>query len=178
MPRKKVVPENVQSSKEITENLYPGVPTAYELAVKSYEFGERRFQAVENRNEKILGFATSINIALMVFLTSANSPNLNLHSILFIIAVLSAIVSLISGILAMFVGRVGTIDITQIYTSWLHLKEDDFKAEFIIQAAKDFKKTFENVEAKDKLASLGSSFFLAEIILLLVWILLNPPIRK
>ncbi|MDQ3799035.1 MAG: hypothetical protein M3384_06260 [Acidobacteriota bacterium] len=161
-----------------TENQYPAVPTAYDLAVKSYEFGERRFQAVENRNEKILGFTVTVNVALIVFLSSSNSSNLNLQSVFFIIAFLSGIVSLILGVLAMFTGRVGTVDITVIYERWLHLKENDFKTEFIIQAADDFKKTFKNIEGKSQLASLSAGFFLLEALLLIIWLLLNRPIQK
>jgi uncharacterized MAPEG superfamily protein len=178
MPRKKANSENIETADKANENQYPAVPTAYDLAVKSYEFGERRFQAVENRNEKILGFAVTVNVALIVFLTSSNSPNLNLKSVFFIIAFLSGITSLILGVFAMFTGRVGTIDITQIYESWLHLKDEDFKSEFIIQAANDFKKTFENIEKKSQLASLSAGFFLLEALLLIVWLLLNQPLRK
>jgi hypothetical protein len=167
MPRKKANSENIEVVDEVIEPQYPAVSVAYDLAVKSYEFSERRFQAVENRNEKILGFVTTVNVALIVFLTNSNSQNLNLKSVLFIVAILSGIVSLILGILAMFIGRVGTVDITKIYESWLHLKEDDFKAEFIFQAAKDFKRTFEYVEVKDKLASFSGRLFLLEALLLL-----------
>ncbi len=113
------------------------------MAVKSYEFGERRLQAVESRNEKILGFTASLNLALIAFLSSSNSLNAASNSslfILFILAFLSGIASLVVGLLVMLFGRVGTIDISKIYEGWLHLKEKDFKSEFIIKAEKDLKK--------------------------------------
>jgi len=115
MPRGGNISEKSQTDKD--EDKYPSVSVAYDLAVKAYEFGERRLQVVETRNEKILGFTSSLNLVLIAFLSTSSPQNLKFSSLLFIVAFLSGIVSLLVGIVVMLSGEVAPIDIAKIYES-------------------------------------------------------------
>ena len=163
MPTKKTI----SKEKDIQ---YPSVAIAYELAVNSYEFGEKRHQATESRSEKILGFIASLNLAVMVFLSKTETPKLKFGP-LFILAFLLGISSLIVGVLGLLKGRVAVVDISAIYQGWLHLSEEGFKNDFIIKAAEDFNRTVEEVERKSQFATLSAGLFLLETFCLMFWLI-------
>lgn len=163
MPTKKTIPEEKDTQ-------YPSIAIAYDLAVNSYEFGEKRYQAAENRGEKILGFIASLNLAIIVFLSKTEPPKLK-FGFLFILAFLLGTASLIVGIWGYLKGRVAVVDISTIYQGWLHLEDEEFKNDFIIKAAEDFDTTVEQVERKSGLATLSAGLFLLETFCLMFWLI-------
>lgn len=149
---------------------HPSAVTAYDLSIKSYELTERRLVAVESRNEKILSYVSSLTLAVVAFLASSSSQNLNIKSCLFIIALTFGFLSLLTSLGVMLLGRIIVFDITTIKNKWIHLNEVDFKKEMLIKSSKDFDTNCKVIERKAFATSISAVFLVLEIIFLIIWL--------
>lgn len=151
---------------------YPSAIIAYDLALKAYELAERRLQVVEGRNEKILGYVSSLTLVVVAFLAGSNSPNLKLKSCLFVAALVFGGLSLCAGLSVMLLGRLHVIDMATISKKdWLVLNETEFKKEIILKSTEDYNKNFETIDKKAQVTFLSAALFVIEIILLIIWLL-------
>lgn len=171
--------DNLQTldNKEVKSE-YPSTDVSYDLALKAYDLAEKRFQVVEGRNEKILGYVSGLTLAVVAFLAGSNSPNLNLKSCLFITALILGVLSLLTGLAVMLLGRICAVDITTIKNHWIHLEENEFKKEMIIKASNDFDTNIKLIDQKSIFTLISAILFIGEIIFLIIWLLANPHLKS
>jgi hypothetical protein len=143
-----IVAAHSDAEKQDQNDAHPSAVVAYDLSIKSYELTERRLVAVESRNEKILSYVSSLTLAVVAFLASSSSQNLNIKSCLFVIALICGFLSLLISLATMLLGRIIFFDIATIKNKWIHLKEVDFKKEMLIKSSNDFDTNYKVIEKK------------------------------
>ena len=148
---------------------YPGTGLAYEIAVESYSLAERRRDAVYQRIEVFLSFATTVTVAAPVVAASVlSSPDFR-SPLLFAAGGLYITLVLLS-LVARPLGSLRQLSPKLLYEGWLHLDETDFKRQMIYWAGEHSDDARRRTWLLAQLANAMVLLFLAEGTLFLVWL--------
>ncbi len=149
---------------------YPGVPLAYEIAIASYTLAERRRDAVHQRIDTLLSFATTVTVAALVIAVSVleqpdfNSPLLWAAGVVYAVLVLSALTARLAGSLRQISPKL-------LYEQWLHLEEHEFKRQMIYWAGEYADEARKVTNWKAAAATGMAALFVAESALFLAWLI-------
>ncbi len=165
------VQPTTKSPEEIT---YPSVDLAYPIAIETYQWAQKKKEAVNDRILKLLAFSVSLVLVAPPLIRS-NVPQATFRSAWFILAIVAFLVAVILGIIASFKGKLRFIDPRHLYKEWLHLSEQDFKAAIIYGAGQDLEFNYSSMLVKRRLAIAMLLFFSLGAVLLYVWLITSLP---
>ena len=160
---------NLEASEE-----YPGTDLAYDIAVESYALAERRRDAVHQRSEVFLSFATTVTVAAPVVVASVFAdPDFRSPLLLAAGGVYLALV-----VLALVVRPLGSlrqISPKLLYEGWLHLPPAAFKRQMIYWAGVHSDQARRRTWLLAQIANAMVLFFVVEGTLFLVWLVRLEP---
>ena len=111
--------------KENLEAKWPAVDLAYEFVRPSYDWVQRRLEAVDNRVQMLMAFAASITLAIPVLAVSAiEEPDFK--SVWVFLALANFAVAVVVGAVARLWGGLILVSPKELYQKWLHYSEWEF----------------------------------------------------
>ena len=135
------------------------------------------YQEIANRydaaNHRIDGLLTSISTVTLAapLIVAATSNGATLKSPLMVVAAILFALVLVVGVIGRgFVGGMTLIAPSDLYSQWLGLCETDFKLSGVYWAGQHFDKSARVIWWKSQMAHIMTGLFLAEVVVLLVWI--------
>lgn len=160
-------------AKKSLEQQYPSVPLAYDLAIKSYDWVYRRSEIIDNKIEKLIAWATGLNLALVAFIGNLIRSNtvINYYSIWLYAAIALFIVGTTSGMIAKLKGSMKTVTPSMLINGWLHQSEWEFKKNALYRASEDHDFNKKYVNKKGLIATIAAFSFFAEAIVLAIWLI-------
>lgn len=155
------------------EKKYPSVPLAYDLAIKSYDWVYRRSEIIDDKIEKLIAWATGLNLAFVAFIGNLVRGNtvINYYSIWLYIAIVLFVVGTTSGMMAKLKGSMKTIDPSMLVNGWLHQSEWEFKKNALYRASEDHGFNKKYVNKKGRIATIAAFSFFVEAIVLAIWLI-------
>jgi hypothetical protein len=159
----------------LTLDAYPGTDLAYDIAVESYALAERRREAVHQRIEVFLSFATTVTVAAPVVVASVfDDPDFRSPLLLAAGGIYLALVVL--ALVSRPLGSLRQISPKLLYEGWLHLRPAAFKRQMIFWAGvhsdQDRRRTWLLAQVANAMVLL----FVAEGTLFLVWLVRLEPV--
>ncbi len=142
------------------------VDLAYDIALSSYDLAQKRFEAMENRIQTTIAFATGITVALC-----ATLKGIPFRSAWFYLAVAAFVAAVATGTHARIKGSLKVMLPKELSENWLEYSEADFKKYFVKWAGEHFEENRITINHKGTLAAIMSWLFFAEAIFLAAWVL-------
>ena len=158
----------------LTVDEYPGTDLAYDIAVESYALAERRRDAVNQRIEVFLSFATTVTVAAPVVVASVfadpdfRSPLLLAAAGIYLVLVMLALV-------ARPLASLRQVSPKLLYEGWLHLDPAAFKRQMIYWAGVHSDQARRRTWLLAQVANAMVLFFVAEGTLFLIWLVRLEP---
>lgn len=149
------------------EREFPGVEFAYPLALSTYETMQKRMDAVENRLQTLIGFATTISLALIA---AVSGKGFDFHSWLFYAAIALYAAGVGVGYCARLWGSLQLFDPSKAYRKSLGWPEWEFKKNAIFLAGQAFTANRRVINIKGWLTAAAATLFLSEAVCLAVWL--------
>jgi hypothetical protein len=156
-----------QTEAEKNAQDYPGVELAYPLALDGYEVMQKRMDAVENRLQTLIGFATTLSLALFA---AVSGKSLDFHSRLFYAAIALYASGVSVGYCARLWGSLQLFDPSKAYRESLRWSEWEFKKNAIFLAGQAFTANRRVVNSKGWLTAVAATLFLSEAVCLALWL--------
>lgn len=161
---------NEHSSNKIElKDLYPGIPTAYEIALKSYDWSFQRSDTVDNRISRFLTWATTITAGIIAIYFSYNKYSAKYNYFFYIGIGLYALI-VIAAAVTEWITRVDILSPEKLYNDHLHQTEYEFKLDIIAYAGDAFKKNLRRTEIKGYILTAIIITFIIELLLLTLWL--------
>jgi hypothetical protein len=153
------------------EEKYPSVTFAYDLAIKSYDWVYRRSEVMDDKIEKLIAWATGLNLALVAYLGNLikNNVTINFCSAWFYSAITLFTIGTAFGMIAKLHGSLKTIVPSMFIKNWLHKSEWEFKKDALYRASEDNEYNRQYVNNKGKIATFAAFAFFFEAISLIIW---------
>src|SRR4030095_5169234 len=148
---------------ESAKTVYPAVPLIYPIALETYEWALKRYDAIDARIQTLITLWTSLTLAVPV---AFSSLKLEMASSWFICAIVCFLVALGIGTHARLTGKLTMLDPSVFYDKWLDFPADDFKGNLIYFLGQHLKKNRDLIEKKHKLLVWVTVIFVLEIVLL------------
>ncbi len=148
---------------------YPSTDSAYDIAIKSYDWCLDRSNAIDDTIDKLLAWISSVSIAIPTFVFgqhirgSLDSKWLRTAAILFV-------GSIVAGIATKVIGSLALISPSELHAKHLHKDEQTFKIDIVYWAGKAFNHNQNLVNWKGRISILMIICFVAEIATLWMWI--------
>ncbi|MDT4895908.1 MAG: hypothetical protein QOH25_985 [Acidobacteriota bacterium] len=155
-----------QNEVKTIKKTYPSVDLAYSFAVASYEVAQKRIDAVDSRLQTLLALGATVSLPIPVL---ANAKALSFNSTWFIAAACAFAFAMIAGTVARLRGRIILLHPSQLYQSWLHFSEWEFKKNMVYFAGQHFEANRSLAEIRGRLTTLTASLFLVEGVCLAMW---------
>jgi hypothetical protein len=156
-----------QAEIEKNQQDYPGVEMAYPLALGAYEVMQKRMDAVENRLQTLIGFATTLSLAIIA---AVSGKGFNFHSRLFYAAIALYAAGIAVGYYARLWGSLLLFDPSKAFRESLRWSEWEFKKNAIDLAGKAFTANRRVINYKGWLTAVAATLFLFEAVCLAVWL--------
>ena len=155
------------------EAFYPGVYTAFELIIPSYQLAERRLQAVDGWLQNLQAFTVTLTVGATV-LASGVVDDISFSSPLFFIAMATAGLSISTGLVGRAFAEIKLISPRRIFDEGLIAKDEwTFKKDLLYAAGDDYEYNRRVVEQKSFAAQVMTALFLLEALLLVIWVLVE-----
>ena len=152
---------------------FPGVHTAFELIIPSYQLAERRLQAVDSWLQNLQAFTVTLTVGATV-LASGVVDDISFSSWWFYIAMATAGVTILIGLLGRALGELRLISPRRLFDEGRPASDEwTFKMDLLHAAGVDFDHNHRVVEWKSTAAQFMTVLFLIEGILLLSWVLVE-----
>jgi hypothetical protein len=132
---------------------------AYQIAVSSYDWAAKRFDAIDARIQTVLGVGLSVTLAIPVGISalklSADSRWIGGAVLLFILAIAV-------GTHARLLGELTLVTPKVLYDKWLGLSEEDFKRNLVYFAGQHMEMNRDLIARKHRLLAIVTVIFLME----------------
>lgn len=149
------------------ENEFPSVDLAYPIAMSSFEWAHKRFEAVEARAQAALTFAATATIAVIPLALTKGLPA---SSPWLIGAVLAFLAGVVLATWARVGGRMNLVSPAILFEKWLHLPPWEFQKDMIYFSGQAWDANRVLVTLKQRLVILATLTFAFETILVVVWV--------
>jgi hypothetical protein len=159
-----------QSEVEKTEQSYPAVGLAYEVALASYEVAQKRYDAIDARIQTLLAFATTLTLAVPAAASSIRGADLRSRWLISALIAFAGTVAV--GTYARWKGDIILLNPKHLYDGWLRYSEWEFKTNMVYWAGEHFEANRRLINSKGRLAVAASIMFALEALMLVVWVLL------
>lgn len=156
------------------ESQYPGVDLAYDIALNSYEWATKRFDAIDARIQTILGVGISLTLAVPV---AASTFKLSLNNPFFIGGMLFFLLGLALGTHARLMGEIKLLTPRVLFEKWLRFDAAEFKKNFIYFAGEHMEQNVGVIAAKHRLLVIVTLIFFLELVCLAVAVAIADPIH-
>ena len=150
---------------EQTLDAWPGIATAYDFVLPSYQWMIARLDAADNRIQTLLVFAAS----LMAVVAAIRTSNATFNSMLFILAVIPFVLLIALGAFARSWGALTLPDPAVHYNKWLHYPECEFKKNAIDYAGRHFYANSRLINKKGTIVTAMTWLFIVQALLLFFW---------
>ena len=145
---------------------YPGVALAYDLACNSFDWANRRLEAVEGRAQSVLTFASTVTIAVIPLAVTRGLPA---RSAWLWLALAAFVAGVALATVARVRGRLHLISPALLFEKWLHKDDWEFKKDMIFFAGESFEANRAMVGMKHRLTIVATVMFAVEAVLVVVW---------
>jgi hypothetical protein len=159
----------VKSEEERSEDKWPSVDLAYDIALLSYDWLQQRLDAVTKKTQFLLTIASSITLATPVF-AKALLPNISFSSLWFETAIGFFVLTVVVGLIGWMWGGLELISPQKLYEGSLSKSVWEFKKDVVYWAGEHFENNASLVNRRANLAIAVSVFLVLEIVLLVAWI--------
>ena len=160
------------SSTRVIDKL-PGIESAYDFVIPSYNWLLARIEAADTRIHTIQAFATSIAMAIPVTVRSLN-PNIQFQDWVFYLAVFIAVAVFVVGLIGRCGGQIALMDPGKLWNSSLSLQDDECRKNAIYWAGENFKLNNCLIEKKWKCSNWMTGLFLVELMAFFAWAVKSP----
>lgn len=150
------------------EEAYPSVETAYEIALKSYDWSIQRMDAIDGAIDKLLAWISSINLGVIAVIASKNLP-IYFESKYFYYVMIIFLLIVLTGIGTKIKGSLRLVSPEKL-VNMLHKNPWEFKKDGIYLSSKDFKRNHIVVNRKGYASTVMIICFVLEICLLVKWL--------
>jgi hypothetical protein len=172
LPRDEIIPKpEQQMSKEDSLDLI------YDIAIKSYEVLERRYQSMDSRIQMVLSFAIGLVVVVLTLIkTTLEHPDFS--SKLFLASMGAYALAVASALIGAFRWPVLTLRPKILYDKFRQLPETEFKTKLVYVAGVDAETMINTIAKKRYAAFTAIVLFIAASALLVVWALrASIPVR-
>jgi hypothetical protein len=153
-----------------SEATWPGVHRAYDFVGPSYALILQRLDAANSHLQTLQAFAASIALGAPILAASV-VKDIDFHSPWFYSALVTLGALIVIGAVARILGAVQLVTPQMLYDKWLNYTEWEFKKNAVYWAGRHFKDNYTLVNNK-ALAAFGMTvLLLAEMGLLLGWVM-------
>jgi Na+/glutamate symporter len=157
------------STPNTDDHAWPGVETAYDFVVPSYQMLMSRFEAADNRLTALITFASSITLGGPLF-AKAVRPDIDFNSPAFWIGMACATLGVICGVIGRIHGRIILPNPTVMYDKSLRDSQWTFKKDAIFFAGQNFTANVAVVDAKGRYATVLTIAILIEVWMFTIWV--------
>lgn len=157
-------------SSETIEREYPSVDLAYPFAVETYQWAQKRKEAVDNRIQTLSAFAISL-VLVVPPLIHSSAPATKFTSAWFILAMILFAIAAVLGTVARFKGELRLIDPRDLYNEWLSFSEWEFKKNMIYFSGLDLEYNYSSLLLKRRLGIAMLISFSVGGLFLVAWLL-------
>jgi len=155
---------------EQNQKNYPAVTYAYDIALKSYDWTLDRYNAMESRADKLLGWGIGISAGIITFVLQAKNYNTQLFwDFYFICALILFVLAVGISSATKFFGYIKLIAPDRLYENYLHKSEWEFKRNILQNTADYFSGNNKIIIKKGKCLIIALFLFLAEFVFLVLW---------
>jgi hypothetical protein len=154
---------------EKPEDKWPSVHLAYEFVKPSYDWLQKRLDAVNARIEFLLTFSSSVTIAAPIFV-KALYADVNFWSSWFIATLCIFVVIALVGLIGRMSGGLKLVSPQKLYDQWLNWSEWEFKKNAIYWAGKHFEYNASLVRRKANFAIGMSVLLVLEVVFIVTWV--------
>jgi len=147
------------------EASHPGIKTAYDFVMPSYQWMVARLDAADTRIQTLQVFAAS----LMAVVPAIRTSNGTFNSMIFYIAVTAFVLLILIGTIARSWGPLTMSDPAVLYKQWLHFPEFEFKKNAIYFAGQHFSVNARLVNLKGTINIVMTWIFILQALLLFFW---------
>jgi len=151
------------------ESNWPAVSIAYDFVLPSYQWMNTRLEAVVNRIQGLMTFATTITLGFPV-LGQVLNKSASFDSAALIFAITFFLVLTGIGIFARDVGETWLTSPAEIYNRNLHLSEWEFKRNALYRAGQAFTHNANLANRKAGLGRIMGGLLCGEVMCFLFWI--------
>ena len=145
----------------------------YEIAIKSYEVLERRYQSMDSRIQMVLSFAIGLVVVVLALMKSTlEHPNFS--SSWFIGSMAVYALAVVFALVGAFRWPVITLRPKILYEKFRQCSEAEFKKKLVYVAGMDAEEMISTIKKKRFAALAAISLFIAGSALLVVWALRAP----
>lgn len=154
------------------EKKYPSINFAYQIAIDSYAWSEKRFNAVDEGIEKLLVWSTTVTSGVVTALVGTHAT-VKFSSGLFMVSMCCFFISTVLGLMTKFlVGDLVLLSPRVLHDDkWLMLSDVEFKERMVFWAGEHFEHNRKVVNTKGRNATICAGFVVAEFILMITWII-------
>ena len=152
-----------------TPEKFPGVETAYDFIIPSYQLVELRMQAADSRIQGLQAFAATLAVAATV-LASGLNDDIEFGSPWLWTALAAFVATVFVGATAHVFGNFNLISPNRLFEDWLWREPWQFKKDLLAFAGEDFHKNVSRVNLKGYAAILMTGLFVLETVCLVVWV--------
>lgn len=149
----------------------PGVRYSYDFVLPSYDWAIRRLDAVNDRIQSLLMFASGLTIGVPT-LAKAAVPDISFGSFWFILGVVVFVGLFLFGVWARNAGSLALVDPIVLADEFFWDDEFTFKKDMVYFAGNHFDKNVEQIGDKAGWLNVVSVLFLAEMLCLVLWLAL------
>jgi hypothetical protein len=145
----------------------------YDIAIKSYEVLEKRYQAMDSRIQMVLSFAVGLVVVVLTLMKSIlEHPNFS--SKLFLGAMSSFVVAVALALTGAFAWPLKALRPKRLYDKFRQYPPAVFKEKLIYVAGEDYEKMVTIIKRKRMLALGAIILFVIGSALLVAWALRTP----
>ncbi|MDT5268320.1 MAG: hypothetical protein QOH49_506 [Acidobacteriota bacterium] len=146
---------------------FPSVVLAYPLALASYDQMQKRMDVVENRLQTLLGFTTTLTLALIA---AVSGKAVSFQSGWFYAGLAFFGLGEALGVYAKLSGSLQVLSPATLYREWLTWGEWEFKKNMVFWAGEAYAVNKREVNRKGNMASMSAILFLLEAAGFAVWL--------
>ncbi|MDM7994653.1 MAG: hypothetical protein QUT30_03095 [Acidobacteriota bacterium] len=144
---------------------YPGVALAYPIALESYQWAVKRFDAIDSKIQTMLGLGISFTLAAPI---AFSALRLQTHNGWFIAAICLFIFAFAAGIIGRIKGRLMIITPAVLYNDWLHFPEAEFQKNLIFFAGQHLNANIHLIALKQRFLVASTIIFSLEALCLVL----------
>lgn len=145
----------------------------YEIALKSYEVLERRYQSMDSRIQMVLSFAIGLVVVVLALMKSTlEHPNFS--SKLFLCSMGAYGLAVASALVGAFRWPVLTLRPKVLYEKFRNCSQPEFKKKLVYVAGVDAEEMIATIKKKRYAAFAAVMLFIAGSALLVIWALRTP----
>ena len=151
---------------------YPGVETAFELIMPSYQLVEARLQSVNTWIQNMQVFAATLTVGAAA-IAAGIVDDISFSSWSFILAMVAFVATVVIGTVARAYGSVQLINPNKLFDLYLRKDVWTFKKDLLASAGDDFDANSKVVNCKGYAATAMTVLVLVETALLVGWIVME-----